>query len=265
LANYIPTEPMVPPIESSAYEVVLGYYIQNDKPRFKELLQRWQTDLFNITAVTTHLENQLRFKEVREDSIDDGEKGRDWRIVMDSLASLHEANGRHREALRYYIMLQDANSAFRLIRDSHLADAVADDIPSFIGLRVSMEDANNMNQKELEEATSEAITLLIDEAQHGLVKPSTVVSQLLQKDLKLYIYFYLRGLWKGEGIKEHTGENRERVLMETKSMVDEFADLAVLLFAAYDRELLMDFLKTATSYAFEKVSNRRSTIRAGCD
>nr|XP_036582120.1 vacuolar assembly [Colletotrichum truncatum]KAF6790780.1 vacuolar assembly [Colletotrichum truncatum] len=251
ITNYIPSEPMYPRIPGTIYEVVLNHYIQVDKLRFRELLDRWSTDLFDIKTVTTALENQLKYRDVREDSVEGGEKGRDWKIVMESLARLHEANGRYRESLKCYIKLQDADSAFRLIRDNHLAEAVADDIPSFIGLRVPA-NREFMQEADYEAATSEAITLLVDEAQHGLVKPSVVVSQLQEKDLNLYLFFYLRGLYKGEGIEEHLGETRDRLLMESQSLVDEFADLAVRLFAKYDRPLLMSFLRSSTSYAFEK-------------
>ncbi|KAK7422053.1 Vacuolar protein sorting-associated protein 41 [Neonectria punicea] len=252
ITDYIPTEPMHPPIPTTIYEVVLGHYLQTDKPRFRELLDRWPTDLFDIKTITTVLENQLKYRDVRETSIDDGEKGRDWRIVMESLARLHEANGRHREALKCYIKLHDADSAFRLIRDNHLADAVADDIPSFIGLRVSPEDVSVMTEADLEHATSEAITLLVDEAQHGLLRPDVVVEQLTAQQLNLYIYFYFRGLWKGEGIKEHVGENVDRLVMDSQSLVDGFGDLAVHLFATYDRPLLMEFLKISVGYTYEK-------------
>jgi hypothetical protein len=216
IANQMPTEPMHPPLPTTIYEVVLGHYIQNDKPGFKELLNHWSTDLFDINTIVTALDNQLKFRDVREDSIEDGEKGRDWRIVMESLARLHEANGRHREALRCYIKLQDADSAFRLIKDSHLADAVTDDIPSFINLRVTPDHVNEMTEEEFEAATADAITLLVDEAQHGLVRPHVVVEQLLAKDLRLYLFFYLRGLWKGEGIQEYTGENYDRLVMDSQ-------------------------------------------------
>ncbi|CAM1504063.1 Fc.00g016540.m01.CDS01 [Cosmosporella sp. VM-42] len=252
ITNYLPTEQMQPPIPATIYEVVLGHYIQTDKPRFRELLDRWPTDLFDIKTITTALENQLKYRDVREDSIDEGEKGRDWRIVVESLARLHEANGRHREALKCYIKLHDADSAFRLIRDSHLAEAVTDDIPSFIGLRVSPSDVDQMTEQDFEAATSEAITLLVDEAQHGLVRPDVVVEQLRAQKMNLYLYFYLSGLWRGEGIKEHMGENMDRLVMDSQSMVDEFADLAVHLFATYDRKLLMQFLKSSESYNFEK-------------
>ncbi|KAK6213225.1 WD repeat domain-containing protein [Colletotrichum tabaci] len=252
ITDYIPSEPMYPPIPGTIYEVVLNHYIQVDKLRFRELLDRWSTDLFDIKTVTTALENQLKYRNVREDSVEGGEKGRDWKIVMESLARLHEANGRFRESLKCYIKLQDADSAFRLIRDNHLAEAVTDDIPGFIGLRVPNNKREFLGEADLEAATSEAITLLVDEAQHGLVKPSAVVSQLQEQDLMLYLFFYLRALYKGEGLEEHSGENRDRLLMDSQSQVDEFADLAVELFAKWEQPLLMSFLKSSTSYKFEK-------------
>lgn len=254
IADQIPSRPMQPPLPSTIYEVVLGHYIQSNKPRFAELLDRWSTDLFDSSAVITALEKQLQYRDVRQDSIDDGEKGRDWRIVVASLARLHEATGAHREALRWYIKIHDADSAFRLIKEGHLVEAVADDIPSFIGLRVPPRRRDYMSEEELAEATSEAITLLVDEALHGLVRPHVVVDQLQSKGLLLYLYFYFRGLWRGLGIEEHIGEKTDRLVMDSQSLVDLFADLAVHLFATFDRRLLMEFLKSSTLYDFDKVS-----------
>ena len=243
IVNYIPSEPTDPPIPATIYEIVLGHYLRTDKPRFKELLDRWGPDLFSTQEIATTLENTLKFRDVREDSIEDGEKGRDWRIVMESLAHLHELNGKHRDALKYYIKLQDADSAMRLIKENHLADAVVDDVAGFIALRVPEAYMSQMNKEELAEATSEAITLLVDETERGLIRLDTVVSQLEKKNLNLYLYFYFQGLWH---------EYRERPVDETISLIDEFADLAVHIFVLFDRELLMDFLKISTSYTFEK-------------
>ncbi|KAI1817688.1 hypothetical protein GGS20DRAFT_483371 [Poronia punctata] len=243
IVKYIPTEPMRPPIPGTIYEIVLGHYLRTDKPRFKELLDRWDLELFNVQAISTALENQLKFRDVREDSIEDGEKGRDWRIVVESLARLHEANGKHRDALKCYIKLQDADSAMRLIRDNHLADAVVDDVASFIALRVPDAGPARRSREELADLTSEAITLLVDETTRGLIHPETVVSQLEEKNLDLYLYFYFSRLWR---------EYREKPVDETVSLIDEFPDLVVRIFVSHDRELLMDFLKISTSYAFEK-------------
>ncbi|KAK3312911.1 hypothetical protein B0H66DRAFT_504945 [Apodospora peruviana] len=252
IVNYLPTERTRPPLSGAIYELVLYHYLETNKPKFRDLLERWTADLFDVNPIVTALNNQLNYREVREDSVEDGEVGRDWRIVMESLAKLHEASGRNKEALRCYIKLQDADSTMRLIKDGHLAEAVADDIPSFIGLRVPQARVNNMTRAEIEEATSEAITLLVDEAQHGLVKPNVVVGQLEEKQLHIYTFFYLRGLWRGEGIHEHNGESRARLVLDSQSLVDGFADIAVHLFATFERPLLMEFLKTSTAYAFEQ-------------
>jgi len=254
IANHIPTTQLHPPLPSTIYEVVLGHYIATDRLRLRELLDLWPPELFEISSVTTALENQLKYRDVREDSVEGGETGRDWRIVTESLGKLYVADGRPREALKCYVKLQDADGAMGLIKDFHLVDAVADDIPGLVLLRVPKDHQMSASRKELEEATSEVITLLVDEAQHGLVRPEAVVSQLQEKDMQLYLFFYLRALWNGDSLTDQSAEVRERIVIESKSQVDEFADLAVDVFASYDRPLLMEFLRTSTSYTFEKAS-----------
>jgi vacuolar protein sorting-associated protein 41 len=255
IVDSMPTTLLHPPVPRTIYEVVLGHYLQTDKPRFKTLLDKWSVELFGVGAVTTALENQLNFRDVREDTVEGGERGRDWRIVLESLAKLQGANGRHREALRYYIRLQDADSAMRLIKDRHLADAVTDDIPGFIALRVPAGHATSMSQQDMETATAEPIGLLVDEAQHGLVKPQIVIDQLQGQHLDLYTFFYLRGLLHGDSLDlphHHPDSMRARVLLESRGLLDDFADLAVRLFAKFDRDLLLDFFEGSTSYSFER-------------
>ncbi|CZR64445.1 related to VPS41-required for the vacuolar assembly [Phialocephala subalpina] len=254
ITNYIPSTQMRPPLKSEIYEVILGHYIARNRPRVRELLEQWSPDLFDIKSVTVVLENQLKYRDVREDSVEDGVVGRDWRIVMECLGKLHVAGGRPREALKCYIRLQDADTAMSLIKDYHLVDAVADDIPGLIMLRVSNEQKRTASTEELRDLTSEAISLLVNEAQHGLVSPQVVVSQLEEKDMILYMFFYVRSLWRGDGIEEHQGESRDRLISESQALVNDFADLAVHLFALYDRDLLMEFLKTSTFYTFEKAT-----------
>jgi hypothetical protein len=255
ITPFIPTTQVRPPLDSTIYEVVLGHYIAHDRLRVRELLEQWSPDLFDIKAVITALENQLKYRDVCEDSIEDGEKGRDWRIIMESLGKLYVADGKWREALKCYIKLQDADTAMTLIKDHHLVDAVADDIPGLILLRVTKQQEATAPREELREATSEAIKLLVSEAHHGLVSPEVVVRQLQEKKLPLYLFFYVSSLWRGDGIEESILETRDRLVTNSKGLVDQIADLAVHLFAMYDRELLMDFLKSSTFYTFEKVSH----------
>jgi vacuolar protein sorting-associated protein 41 len=254
ITPYIPTSQIHPPLPSTIYEVVLGHYIRRNRPRLRELLEQWPPELFDIKTITTALENELRNRDVREDSVEDGEQGRDWRIVMESLGKLNAADGKPREALKCYISLHDADAAMGIIKEYHLVDAIADDIPGLILLRVSKEQMRSASIQELEETTSEAITLLVNEAQHGLLQPAVVVHQLEEKELPLYLFFYLRSLWRGDGLIQEAEQNREMLVAESKSLMDDFADLAVKLFANYDQPLLMEFLKTSTSYNFEKVN-----------
>jgi hypothetical protein len=255
ITPYIPTTQLQPPLPSTIYEVVLGHYIRQNRPRLRELLEQWPPELFDIKTITTALENELKYRDVREDSMEDGEQGRDWRIVMEGLGKLNVADGKPRDALKYYIRLQDADAAMGVIKDFHLVDAIADDIPGLILLRVSKEQMRSASIKELEEATSEAIALLVDEAHHGLLRPEVVVNQLQKKELPLYLFFYLRSLWRGDGLIQESEQNRERLVSDSKSLVDDFADLAIRVFATYDRPLLMEFLKISTAYNFEKVES----------
>lgn len=263
ITPYIPTTQLQPPLPSVIYEVIVGHYISSDRSRLEELLSTWPSELFDIGSVTAAIEGLLKSGEVREDSIEDGKKGRDWRILMNCLAKLLIDDGRPRDALKCYIRLQDADAAMDLIRDHHLLNSLSDDIPGFILLRVSKEQTKTAPLSELEKATSESIELLVKESQHGIIHPQTVITQLRQTDgLLPYLYFYLRGLWKGNGSNEQL-ESTDQTVNESKSLVEEFSDTAVEIFAEYDRPLLMDFLKSSHSYTLEKalaISESRNYI-----
>jgi hypothetical protein len=258
ISPYIPTKPLHPPVETKVYEVVLGHYIARDRMRLKQLLDAWDTDLFKIDVVTTALEERLARGDITADSVEDGEPGRDWRILLDSLAKLYLADGRAQHALRCYIRLQNADAAMDLIREHHLLTAISDDLPGFLLLRVSKEQLHSAPLSELEEASAEAVHLLVDEAYQGTVRPEVVVNQLENKDASMqpFLFFYIRSLWKGQGTEAESGNNRKRQQMEIegRQLVEEHGNLAVSLFAEYDRPLLMEFLRASRSYSFEKAT-----------
>ncbi|KAK8156654.1 vacuolar assembly protein-like protein [Phyllosticta citrichinensis] len=254
ITPYIPTKQLHPPLPSIVYEMVLGNYIIRDRLKVKELLDLWEPELFDTKAIISAIEGRLSSGDVREDSVEDGERGRDWRILLECLAKLYIADARPKDALSCYFRTQNAEAAMSLIRDHRLMSAVADDIPGFIMLRVSKEQMKSAPLEELEEASSEAIQLLIDEAYQGIVSPHAVVEQLQEKGLSYqpFLFFYLRSLWKGEGAETQSRGRHDRLVHEGKALVEDFGDLAVELFAEYDRPLLMNLLKSSESYDFEK-------------
>ena len=257
ITPYIPTSQLRPPLPSLVYELILGHYVQTDRLRLRELLERWAPDLFDAGVIIEAIEGKLKSGEVREDSTEAGEPGRDWRILMESVAKLYLANGQPRKALSCYIRLQDADATMALIAEYHLVSAVSDDIPGFILLRVSKSQQISAPLSELSTATLEPIRLLVAEAHHGIVQPEAVIQQL-EKRYGMpnpYLFFYFRALWTGD-IAQDTQETatpkaatEERLLaIEGKTLVSDHADIAVHLFAEYDRPLLMEFLKSSQSY-----------------
>ncbi|KEF62546.1 uncharacterized protein A1O9_00519 [Exophiala aquamarina CBS 119918] len=253
ISPHIPTLELTPPLPSSIFEIVLGHYLETDRFRFKELLDLWPSDLFDISSITTAIEDQLESGTAPKGS-------EDWRLLQEGIAKLFLADGHYNEALKCYIYLQDADTALSLIKDHHLVEAVADDIPSFVQLRVPSSQLGSISIDELDELAADPISVLADEATHGVVEPDEVIAQLDTPVLKPFLYFYLRTLWRGES--EIDSSQRPRVghsaaatalAADTgKQLAEQFADTAIDLFAEYDRALLMEFLQTSTAYTFEK-------------
>ncbi|CAL5872450.1 uncharacterized protein PFLUO_LOCUS6714 [Penicillium psychrofluorescens] len=255
ITPYIPVD-LHPLLPSIIYETLLMHYVSRDLQRFKELVETWPADLFDANTVTMAIEEQLNSGSVPVES-------GDWRILMDCIAKLFLAGGHYREALRCYIRLQDADAAMSLIRTHRLLDAVSDDIPAFIMIRVSKEQMKSAPISELEEATAESIKLLVSEAYTGIVRPETVVSQLQAADKRLFLYFYLRALWRGESLPHEAAKPRrgrgahardaasKLAADEGKALIDNFADTAVEIFVEKDQPLLMEFLQTSASYSFD--------------
>ena len=272
---FIPTKGQHPPIPGVVYELMLGHYIHKDRVRFQELLDRWPSELFDANTIIDAIQTCLKTGEVKEDSVEDGEPGRDWHILSESLAKLYIAVGRPRKALGCYIRVQDADSAMDLIASHHLVDAVSDDIPGFILLRVNKEAQKSASISELAALTLEPIRLLVSEAHRGIVLPEAVVDQLRQRHgmPNPYLFFYFRALWEGDTaplpstdittnastprtfnlIRTQAAEER-LIVAEGRSLVSDHADAAVILFAEYSRPHLMKFLKASQSYTLEQAS-----------
>lgn len=255
ISSVIPTDlrPSLPP---ATYQAILGHYVTANRPKLRELVDSWSFDLFDVNSIASMIEEQLQPGVVTAET-------EDWRILMACLAKLYLAGGHYGEALRCYIRLQDADTAMALVKEHRLLDELTHDIPAFIMIRVSKAQMKSAPVAELEELTSEPIKLLVSEAYTGIVRPEIVVDQLKATNRLLFLYFYLRALWRGESLPHGAAKPRrghgahirdaasKLAADEGKALVDHFADIAAELFADYDRPLLMEFLQTSTSYAFD--------------
>ncbi|RMZ76764.1 hypothetical protein DV737_g4661, partial [Chaetothyriales sp. CBS 132003] len=253
IAPYVPALELTPPLPPLVYEVILGYYASTSADKFKNLLDQWPSDLFDISSITSAVEEQLKSGLPPPASPD-------WRLLQECLGKLFLADGHHHDALKCYIRLHDADTALALIKEHHLIETVIDDIPAFVQLRVSADQLKTAPTEDLEDLAAEPIKLLVDEAESGVVRPDDVVSQLESAGLNIFLFFYLRALWRGEGSQKppqapkvgHSAAVGSLATDTGKALVEDFADVAVELFASFDRPLLNDFLHTSTAYAFDK-------------
>ncbi|TKA22337.1 hypothetical protein B0A50_08156 [Salinomyces thailandicus] len=241
-------------LPSMVYEVVLGHYIMSSPQRVGELLEMWDPELFDARSVITAIESRLDGGEVAEKGEDD-----DWKILMESLAKLYLADRRGLEALRCWIRCQNADKAFEMIKSEKLMDAVSDDVPGLLMLRISKAQMRSAALSELAEASSEAVQLLVEEAHRGTVTTEAVIRQLNRKGalFQPFLFFYLRALWHGAANRQEDTTPRrkfDRKIEEGRAFVEDHADLAVALFAEYDRELLMAFLRASTLYNYDRAA-----------
>ncbi|KAA8910936.1 hypothetical protein FN846DRAFT_937589 [Sphaerosporella brunnea] len=251
ITAYIPTTQLSPPLPSVIYEIVLAHYLNHDLKKFRELLlERWKPKGTRTLYDARTLVDTIILKiSNREDEIHTGDT--DWKLLQECLAKLYMVLQEPRNALKRYMILKNADEAFYLIREYRLFDAIRDEIASLILLRVSDEQLATATIPELEVATREAITLLIDEAERGILTPHKVVEQLQSPKVaagKLFLFFYLRRLWK-------CSQNETQILTASGGFLAEFEDLMVELFAEYDRPLFMEFLRDSHNYSLEKASS----------
>ncbi|KAJ5727492.1 Tetratricopeptide-like helical [Penicillium malachiteum] len=259
ITPHIPTN-LHPSLAAGVYEAILTYYVSRDVTQFKELIEKWHSDLFDPDVMTQAIEEQLESSSIHADS-------ETWRTLTDCLAKMFLVGGHYREALHRYIQLQDADAAMALIKEHHLVDAVSDNITAFITIRISKAQMKSAAKSELEELAAEPIHLLAREAYTGIVPPETVVQQLNAANRILFVYFYLRALWRGEYLPQDASKPQrgrgahardaasKLAAAEGKALIDRFADTAVEVFADYDRPLLMEFLQTSISYTFETATS----------
>lgn len=242
-------------VPSLVYEVVLGHYISADPQVVAELLEKWEPEAFDAGSVITAIESRLDGGDVKEDS-------QDWRLLMEALGRLYLSDGRAQDALRCWIRTQNADKAMDLIRDEKLVDVVAsEDVAGLLMLRVTKDMLRDAPISELEDASSEVVALLVEEAFRGTVMPDTIIRQLERKGraFRLFIFFYLRTLWNASSMQPQQQAHRHRkfyrrVETEGHALVEDHADLAVELFAAYDRDLLLTFLRASTVYSYDKAA-----------
>lgn len=233
----------------TVYDTLLVHWVHTDRERFRRALEEWSAQYFTPVETISAIQDVLDDGEVRENSVEGGVRGRDWKILLQAFTELYQASGEPREALRYAMVLKDYRKTMDLIGEYHLLNAVANDIPGLIILSIEKVDIQSLSLESLRGKTIPVMHLLVKEASHGTVSAGTVVSQLQNTKNDRLLYLYLEALWEGQGVGETAIEQE---MSDSRQVVNQFADLAVQSFATFNETLLMDFLQASQAYSLEK-------------
>ncbi|KAK4705598.1 vacuolar protein sorting-associated protein 41, partial [Phenoliferia sp. Uapishka_3] len=224
---YVPTNN--PQLGRMVYEMILAHFLRHDPEALLKTIRTWPHDIYDVAAVILAIQDQIQRKP-------------DSRILMESVAELFVLNRQPGKALPYFLKLRRPG-VFDLIRDNNLFTDVQDQALLLIEFD---HDINRIPSAHADEGSSTApalnnttpsprhgaaIALLVDHT-HSIPIPR-VVSQL--QSHRQYLFMYLDALFDKD-----------------PHLAFDYSDLQVDLYAQYDANKLMDFLRASNYYSLER-------------
>ncbi|SCZ92265.1 BZ3500_MvSof-1268-A1-R1_Chr5-2g07747 [Microbotryum saponariae] len=214
---YVPTHD--PQLGRLVYEMILAYYLRHDPEALLQTIKTWPCDIYDTNAVLVALQAQLE----RTPSS----------TLMEALAELYVLHRQPGKAVPYFLKLR-RREVFELIAEWNLFTDVMD-----LALELVEFEEELRGEKEGKEGKEggedprhgKAIELLVNHT-HS-IPVSKVIAQL--KRHRRYLYMYLDALFD-----------------EDPHLAFDHSDLQVNLYAEYDPNKLMDFLRASNYYSLER-------------
>jgi len=200
-----------PRLPDVVYELVLNHFLQSSPASFLQLVERWPSDIYGLDAIIAAARERARLAEARGDDPSDGES--DASLLFDALAVLYTHARAYDKTLEIYLR-RNRGDVFGLVQQYDLFDAVR--------RRVRLL---------LEFDERRAIDLLVSNVSRVPIKD--VVDQLVDTD-DLHLHRYLHSLFRHD---VHIGA--------------AYHDLQVSLYARFEPDLLLPFLRQSTNYRLE--------------
>ncbi|WWC72071.1 uncharacterized protein I206_106031 [Kwoniella pini CBS 10737] len=213
---YIPTKD--PQLGKPVYEMVFGHLLVNDRKELLKTITSWPTDIYDLSTVMGAVQGELQ-------------ASKDDPILLECLAELHLINRQPAKALPYFLRLRRPH-VFDLIREHNLFTAVQDQ--ALLLVQFDQEREVPDNKEEVKGDSSKhgaAIELLVDHT-HS-IPIDRVVQQLEEKPKYLYMYL-------------------DALLDKDPQFCIPYSDRMVELYAQYDLDRLMPFLRASNYYDLEK-------------
>ncbi|KAJ1943590.1 Vacuolar protein sorting-associated protein 41, partial [Linderina macrospora] len=217
IVPYIPTEGLR--LTNTVYEMVLGLMMATNVPEFKRLIFKWPASLFNAYSVVLAVEDHLE----KHSSDEDVEQ------LKTILAFLYDRLNQPSKSLLYHLELFTEGVLDR-VRNENLFGAIRDKAELVMLYDDhTLEGKSDVSLKDRCEA--EGVQLLTDNT--DAIPSTNVVKQLVNAPAHLHVYLH-------------------SLLTKDPHLGAPFADLQVELYAEYNPEKLLNFLRISTYYSFDK-------------
>ncbi|KAG5518806.1 hypothetical protein PMAC_002777 [Pneumocystis sp. 'macacae'] len=202
-----------PQLSSFVYEMIISYYLVSNQELLLNILKTWPYEIYNVDNIISAIKDRWEQK---------GEK-----ILMECLADLYIKKGSPKDALYFYLCLKSPKT-INLIKQYRLFDSIQNNILSLFQLDIFSNKIENFSENTMNDEVIEFL------AQYShLIPIYKVINQL--EGYHMLQYRYLRAIF-----------------LYNNYLAPDFGDLQVELYAEYDRNTLMEFLRTSYTYSLEK-------------
>ncbi|CCM00293.1 uncharacterized protein FIBRA_02323 [Fibroporia radiculosa] len=226
---YVPTD--APTLGHLVYEMIMAYYLANDRQMLLQTIKSWPKGIYDISAVIVAVQAEL---DRSPSSSSARTTSSETVLLMESLAELYTNNRQPGKALPFFLRLRRPN-VFDLIRENNLFTAVQDQVLLLVEFDHELMEIRKKGGEDVDfDHNSTAIILLVDHI-HS-IPIGRVVQQLQSRPY--YLYMYLDALFHKD-----------------PQLTSDFADVQVKLYAEYASDHLIDFLRASNYYSLEEAYN----------
>ncbi|TFY77062.1 hypothetical protein EWM64_g6951 [Hericium alpestre] len=229
LQAIIPFVPIESPrLDHLVYEMILAYFLANDRQALQRTIKEWPHEIYDISAVIVAIQSELD-RSSSSSSMSPSRATPDTAILMECLAELYTINRQPGKALPYFLRLRRPN-VFDLIREHNLFASVQDQALLLVEFDHELMEKRKAEGEAGAVGRGAAIALLVD---HTYSIPVARVVQQLQSR-PFFLFQYLDALFERD-----------------PHLSSSFADMQVKLTAEYAPRRLIDFLRASHYYNLE--------------
>ncbi|KAJ1915465.1 Vacuolar protein sorting-associated protein 41 [Mycoemilia scoparia] len=231
IAPYMPTES--PKLSNTVYEMTIAFFLTSDTEQFYKLVQMWPHSIYDSSSVIIAAESQLS-------------KAPEDENIKKALAQLYDCTNQPNKSLKYHLELHTPGVITRIKREN-LYGAIQNKIVLLmendkyniikeLGDIKDEDDDKGQGEGTVEPtlkdfSQGEGVQLIADNP--DAISPQTAVKQLIPVPSLLHVYLHV-------------------LLDKDPQLGAPFADLQVELYAEYNPELLLSFLRISNYYYLAK-------------